>query len=120
MVRLLSQTVRDGTLVSGPGGPVGLGGVTVGPGQGPQAHRVDDAGEGVLGADGQLHDRRHRVQSCADRGDGGVQSGTGPVHLGDERDARYAVPVGLPPHRLALRLHARDRVEHRDRAVEDP
>ncbi|CAM5674005.1 hypothetical protein SVIOM342S_01395 [Streptomyces violaceorubidus] len=38
----------------------------------------------------------------------------------DERDPGHAVPVGLPPHGLALRLHPRDRVEHRDRAVQHP
>ena len=40
------------------------------------------------------------------------------VHLVDEADARNAVLVGLPPHRFRLRLHAGDRVEHRDRAIE--
>ena len=40
--------------------------------------------------------------------------------LYDRLDARDPVPVGCPPHRLALRLDARHGVEHRDRAVEDP
>src|SRR5262249_27469914 len=35
-----------------------------------------------------------------------------------EADARHAVLVGLAPHRLRLRLHARHRVEHTDGAVE--
>src|SRR5690606_13386134 len=43
----------------------------------------------------------------------------GPVHLVDERDPGHAVPVGLPPHRLALRFHPGDRVEHGDGTVED-
>ena len=42
------------------------------------------------------------------------------VHLVDEADPRNAVPVGLPPHRLALRLDSVGGVEHRDRAVEHP
>src|SRR5206468_8304094 len=41
------------------------------------------------------------------------------VHLVDERDARHAVPVGLAPDGLGLRLDAADATEHRDRAVED-
>src|SRR3546814_17645005 len=46
--------------------------------------------------------------------------GADPVHLVDEADPRNLVLVGLPPHRLGLRLDAGDRVEHRDGAVEDP
>ena len=45
--------------------------------------------------------------------------GADAVHLVDEAHARDVVLVGLAPHRLGLRLDAGDRVEHRDRAVED-
>ena len=44
--------------------------------------------------------------------------GPDPVHLVDEADPGHAVLVGLAPHRLRLRLHAGDRVEHRHGAVE--
>ena len=40
------------------------------------------------------------------------------VHLIDERNARHAILVRLPPYRFRLRLHARHRVEHGDRAVQ--
>src|SRR5258708_101257 len=40
------------------------------------------------------------------------------VHLIYKADPRNAVLVGLAPHRLRLRLHARDSVEYGDRAVE--
>ena len=71
-------------------------------------------------ADRQLDHQRHGCQPLPDRGDGRVEVGAGPVQLVDERDPRHPVPVGLPPHRLALRLDSGDRVEHRDRAVEHP
>src|SRR3546814_9072801 len=41
------------------------------------------------------------------------------LHLVYVGDARDAVAVGLAPDRLALRLDAGHRVEHRDRAVQD-
>ena len=44
--------------------------------------------------------------------------GADPVHLVDEADARNLVLVRLPPHRLGLGLHAADRAQYRDRAVE--
>ena len=40
------------------------------------------------------------------------------VHLVHEADARNLVLVALPPDGLGLRLHARNRIEHRHRAVE--
>ena len=47
-----------------------------------------------------------------------IEVGADAVHLVDESDTRHAVLVGLPPHRLGLRLDAGDGVEHRHRAVE--
>ncbi len=105
------EVVRDRSLLPG---------VTVAPQQCAHADEVDDAGEGVLRADRHLHDQRRRVQPFPDRRHGRVEVGTGTVHLVDERDPRYAVPVGLPPHRLALRLHPGHRVEHGHRTVEHP
>ncbi|KDN82459.1 hypothetical protein KCH_57970 [Kitasatospora cheerisanensis KCTC 2395] len=88
------------------------------PGERAQPEQVDHAGEVALPADRHLHGQRHRVEPVADRGDRAVQVRAGPVHLVDERDPRHAVPVGLAPHRFALRLDARDGVEHRHRAVQ--
>ena len=68
---------------------------------------------------GQLDDRGHRVEAVLDHLDAAVEVGADAVHLVDEADARHVVLVGLAPHRLGLRLDAGDRVEHRDRAVED-
>ena len=60
-----------------------------------------------VGAEAVLHhlDRVLEVGACA-------------VHLVDERDTRDVVLVHLPPDRLGLGLHAADRAEQRDRAVE--
>src|SRR5437868_2152748 len=44
--------------------------------------------------------------------------GADAVHLVHEREARHLVLVGLPPHRLGLRLHAAHRVVHHARAVQ--
>ena len=49
---------------------------------------------------------------------GAVEVGAHAVHLVDKADARHAVLVGLAPHGLRLRLHARHRVEHGDGAVQ--
>ncbi len=88
------------------------------PDQGAHAHQVDDAGEAVLAPDRQLDHQGYDAEPLAQRGDGGVEVGARPVHLVDERDPRDAVPVRLPPHRLALRLDAGDGVEHGDGAVQ--
>lgn len=109
--RLLAQTVGYGAL--------GVRALAVRPHQGAHAQQVHDAREAVLPADRRLHDERHGVQALAEGADCGVEVGTGAVQLVDERDPRHAVPVGPPPHRLALRLDAGDRVEDGDGAVED-
>ena len=59
------------------------------------------------------------VEAIADHLDAAPEVGADAVHLVDEAEARHVVLVRLPPHRLGLRLDAGDRVEHRDRAVED-
>jgi len=81
-------------------------------------HQVDDAFEVLLGADGQLHDHRLRAEPGLNLPDHAQKVGAGAVHFVDERHARHAVFVGLPPHRLRLRLDAADRAEHRHRAVQ--
>ena len=87
---------------------------------GDHAHDVDDAPQGVLLPDRQLDHQRTRAEPV----DHGLhrmdEVGPGTIHLVDEGDAGHLVLVGLPPHRLRLRLDARDRVEHGDGAVEDP
>ena len=59
-----------------------------------------------------------RLELLAHLGDRAEEVGTGAVHLVDERDAGNAVLVGLAPDRLGLGLHAGNRAEHGDRAVE--
>ena len=80
---------------------------------------VDDAAEGALGTDRQLEHDGDRGQALADHLHAALEVGADAVHLVDEADARHLVRVGLAPHRLGLRLDTGDRVEHRDRAVED-
>ena len=82
-------------------------------------HQINDALEFALDADRQLRDQRHGTKPVLDHLDGAGVIGADAVHLVDEADARHAVFVGLAPDRLGLRLHARHRIEHRDRAVKD-
>lgn len=91
----------------------------VGPHVRPHPDQVHDAGEAVLAPDRQLHGERDGAEPRTDRLHGAVEVRARAVELVDERDARDAVPVRLPPHRLALRLDARDGVEDGDGAVED-
>jgi hypothetical protein len=66
----------------------------------------------------QLDGHRTRAEAVDHRLDGCEEVGARAVHLVDERDARYAVAVGLPPDGLRLRLDAGNRVEYGDRPVE--
>src|SRR5580658_2105581 len=81
--------------------------------------QVDDAAEVGLHAPGQLHDERRRPEPVGDHVHAAVELGPDAVHLVDEADAGHAVPVGLPPDGLGLRLDAGDGVEDRDRTVKD-
>src|SRR4051812_13279101 len=81
---------------------------------------VDDALEVALDPPGQLENQRGGVEPADHHVDGAVELRADPVHLVDEPDAGDVVTVGLAPHRLALRLDTRDRVEDGDRAVEHP
>ena len=87
------------------------------------AHQVDDALELVLAADRDLdgHELAIRVaaEAVADRVDAAPEVRAGAIELVDEADARHAIAVRLAPDRLGLGLHARDAVEHDDRAVQD-
>ncbi len=80
---------------------------------------IDDAGEVVLRADRDLDRHRIGAEPVAHRLHGREEVRAGAVHLVDEGDARHLVLVRLPPDRLGLGLHARDRVEDGDGAVED-
>jgi hypothetical protein len=82
-------------------------------------HQVDDAGEVLLGADRQEQRVRVALELRADVVDRPVEVGADAVHLIDEGEPGDVVLVGLAPDRLRLGLHARNGVEHRDRAVED-
>ncbi len=81
-------------------------------------HEVDDALEVGLCADRQLHRHRVRAEAVDHRLDRALEVGADAVHLVDEGHARHAVLVGLAPDGLGLRLHACNRVEHGDGAVE--
>ena len=79
---------------------------------------VDDALELVLAADRDLDRHGVGAEALLDRVDPAPEVGAGPVELVDEAEARHAVPIGLPPDRLGLRLDTGDSVEDDDRAVE--
>ncbi len=68
--------------------------------------------------DGPLHEDGVGREAFADFVDDVADLRAGAVELVDEGEARHAVAVGLPPHGLALRLHARHAVEDDDRAVQ--
>src|SRR5262245_32971912 len=80
---------------------------------------IDYADELVFRADRQLNRDRVGFELGADLIEGAREVRPDAVHLVHEADARHAVLVRLPPDGLRLRLDAGDRVEHRDRAVED-
>jgi hypothetical protein len=80
---------------------------------------VDDALEGVLGADGEDDRNGVGAQLLLDVSDDTVEVRADAVHLVDEGDTRDPVPLRLAPDRLGLRLHAADGAEERDAAVED-
>jgi len=89
------------------------------PDQGLALDEIDDAPQGVLGADRELDRDRVGAEPLADRPHRHLEIGADAVHLVDEGDPRDRVLVGLPPDGLRLRLDAGDRVEDGDRAVED-
>ena len=82
-------------------------------------HQVDDALELVLGSHRDLNRHRPALQPIHDGIDGVVKIRSHAVHFVDEADARNAVFIGLAPHRLRLRLHARHGVKHGHRAVQN-
>src|SRR5262249_2898342 len=81
--------------------------------------QIDDALEIGFGADGNLPGNGARAQPLADGVEHMLAVRAVLVHLVDEADTGNLVLVALTPHGFSLRLHAGDRVEHRDRAVEN-
>ena len=79
---------------------------------------VDDAPELGLAADGHLQGDRIGAQTVDHHLEAAEEVRADAVHLVDEGDARDAVLVGLPPHRLGLRLDAAHGAEQGDGAVE--
>ena len=88
------------------------------PVDGLHADQVDHALEAILGADRQLDRQGVGAQARPDLVEAAEVVGAGAVHLVDERDARHAVLVHLPPHGLGLRLHAGHGAEQRHGGVE--
>ena len=89
------------------------------PGEGTHLDQVDDADEVGLGADRDLEHERDRAEAALDHLDTAVELRAGAVELVDEAHPRHAVPVGLTPDGLGLRLDACDTVEDGDGTVED-
>ncbi len=81
--------------------------------------QVDDAAKVLFRADRQAQRDGTGAEALADLADNAAEVSAGAVHLVDEGDARHLVAIGLTPHGLGLGLHAADRTEHRDRAIED-
>ena len=80
--------------------------------------QVDDALEIGLRADRDLQRHGARAQPLADAVQHVLKVRTILVHLVDEANARNFVLVALPPHRLGLRLHSRNGIEQRHRAIQ--
>jgi hypothetical protein len=84
------------------------------------ADQVDDALEGILGADRQLDGNRAGVEALLHHADHTIEVGAQGVHLVDVGHARNAVTVSLAPHGFGLRLNATLGAEHSDGPVENP
>ena len=80
--------------------------------------QVDDAGQVGLEADRDLQHHGVVVELLAQLGDDALGVGAGAVALVDEGDARHLVAGHLAVDGDGLGLHAADRAEHEDRAVE--
>ena len=114
LARRLEVVVRDGDDVVLVALALGL------PQQAAHPDQVDDAAEVGLDPPRQLDDQRGGAEPVGDHVHAAVELRADPVHLVDKADPRHAVPVGLPPDGLGLRLHARHAVEHGHGAVKHP
>ena len=81
--------------------------------------QVDNTLEISLCTDGKLQRDGTSAQPLADRVQNVLEVGAVLVHLIDEADARHLVLVGLTPHGLRLRLHSRDGIKQRHRAIQN-
>src|SRR5205085_2708064 len=86
--------------------------------QGPLIEQVDNPAITALGSDWKLNRDGVRTKTLNDHLDGSGEAGAGAVHLVHEADAWDAVLVRLAPDSLGLRLHARDRVEDDNAAIQ--
>ena len=81
--------------------------------------QVDDAGEVIFGADGDLHGNGVGIEAFSDHVDAAIEVGADTVHFVDESDTGNAVAVCLTPYGFGLRLYTADGAENTDRAVEN-
>ena len=81
--------------------------------------KIDDAFERRLAANRKLDYKRPRAETIDHHLDAACEIRTRSVHLIDEAYAGYAIAVRLTPNSFRLRLHTGDRIEHRNRAIED-
>src|SRR5262249_27559194 len=79
---------------------------------------VDHSDEIIFATEGKLQGNGVGSEALANGADDVVKIRAHAVHLVDETDSRDAILVGLTPYGFRLRLHAGDRVEYADRAVQ--
>jgi hypothetical protein len=110
---LLQVLLGDGDLAD-----VGTQVVAVGVGLHPED--VYDPREGVLAADGELHDHGPRPQALLHGADDEPKVGPGLVHLVGEGDPGHLVLLRLAPDGLGLGLHPLAGVKDHDGPVQHP
>ena len=86
----------------------------------PEANQIEHADKIAFDADRQLQHQRPGPETVGNHRDAAREICADAIHLVDKADPRHAVFVGLAPHRFRLRLDAGDRIEDRNRAVENP
>ncbi len=79
---------------------------------------VNDSGEVRALAIRHLNEHGVAVEPFDDHIHAALEIRAGAIHLVDEADARHVVAVGLPPHRLRLRLDAGHAVKYDNAAVQ--
>ena len=82
-------------------------------------HEVDDTRKLVFRTHRNLDGYGNSAEFAANLVDHPRETGSDPVHLVDEGDARHAVAVGLPPDGLRLGLDPADSTKNSHRAVKD-
>src|SRR6266704_1453654 len=79
---------------------------------------IDDSNEAIFLAERKLQGNRVGTEPLAHGTDTVVEIGAHAVHLVDKGKPRHAILIGLPPHRLRLRLYTGNRVENGHCAIE--